>query len=854
MSEVPNLPIDDFLPEILTSLQRGRNLVITAAPGAGKTTRLPPALLDICEKKILVLEPRRMAAVAAAHRIAEERSWGVGEEIGYQVRFANKTKSKTRLVFMTEALLARQMIDDPELHDVDIVVLDEFHERSLHVDLALGLLRELQELGRDIKIVVMSATLEADRISAFLGSCPVISVPGKLFDLQINYQKNSQHLQTLPAFYDNLVQTIKDVHGKTSHDLLVFLPGVGEIERTREKLSDWAHSKGVDLVILHGSLKLEEQRQVLQKGSVQRIILSTNIAESSVTLDGVGAVIDTGLAKNVKQDHRTGFSRLELGRISLSSAVQRAGRAARQFPGVCYRLWNKMDELSFLKSDIAEIQRVDLSESLLFLSAQGIQDFQTFSWYEKPTPLAIENARQFLKMAEAIDQDDKITSLGKQLLHFPLPVRLAKLMLVGMERGVPELAAQICAILQEKDFLKKDLATSFAADQLECDISARLHVLHNFQQSRKSPAGVGYHSLQTVDQSSRQILDLARRMMPSAPAPKNSSSEDSIKILLALAFSDRLCRRRGKTERGLMVGGRGVRLQNESLVRDSEFFVALNGIEGSSDTDTVISLACGFNKEFVIKTFSQEIKKVHDVTFVEDKGQFFARDYRALWGLALDEPSFSPTSPEEAAEKLPQILSEKWDYVLKQNEGLKAWWERWQYLLRHREHLPEDLQKKLERTDDDFDRLKLEAFAQACLGETRISSITAKDLVYFFDNVIPPEIAETLSHQLPAKIKVPSGSLIRIHYPEDKPPFMEVRIQEIFGWMQTPQILFSQIPITIHLLGPNFRPVQVTSNLESFWRTGYAEIRKELRIKYPKHQWPEDPSEGVPEAKGRRRN
>lgn len=854
MSGHLHLPIDDFLPEILASLRSERNIVITAAPGAGKTTRLPPALLDICDKKILVLEPRRMAAVAAAHRIAEENDWHVGEQIGYQVRFANKTNSQTRLIFMTEALLARQMLDDPELQEVDIVVLDEFHERSLHVDLALGLLRELQELGRDIKMVVMSATLEADKISAFLGHCPVVAVPGKLFDLQVNYQKNSQYLQTLPAFYENLVQTIKEAQSKTSHDLLVFLPGVGEIERTRDRLLDWADTKNVDLVILHGSLKLEEQRQVLQKGSSQRIILATNIAESSVTLDGVGTVIDTGLAKNVKQDHRTGFSRLELGRISLSSAIQRAGRAARQFPGVCYRLWNKMDELSFLKSDITEIQRVDLSESLLFLSAQGITDFQSFSWYEKPSLFAIENARQFLKIAGAIDQDDKISALGKQLLHFPLPIRLAKLMFAGIERGVPELAAQICAILQEKDFFKKDMASSFLADQLECDISARLYILQGFQEQRKTPAGVGYHSLQTVDQASRQILELARRIAPAAKAAVSLPSDESIKTLLAIAFSDRLCRRRGKTERGLMIGGRGVRLQNESLVKDSEFFIALNGLEGSNDSETVISLACGFNKDFVLKIFSQEIEKVHDVTFLEDKGQFFARDYRALWGLALDEPSLSPPSPEEVAAKLPQILSEKWDFILKQNEDLKLWWDRWRYLNRHREQLSESLQKKLESAEQDFERLKLEAFAQACLGEMRIQSIVEKDLVYFFESVIPAEITQAMIQQLPAKIKVPSGSLIRLHYPDDKPPFMEVRIQEIFGWVKTPRILFGQIPVTIHLLGPNFRPVQVTANLESFWKTGYAEVRKELRIKYPKHQWPEDPAEGVPEAKGRRRN
>lgn len=314
-----HLPIDDFIDDILQKVTSHTNLVITAAPGAGKTTRLPPELLSVVAGKILVLEPRRMASIAAAHRVAEENNWLVGEEVGYQVRFVNKTSHKTRLIYMTEALLARHMIHHPELDDVDIVILDEFHERSLYVDLTLGLIRELQELGHHIKIVVMSATLEAEKIAEYLGNCPVISVPGKLFELTIRYQKSTQLLTPKYQFYEHLFQVIK-----------------------------------------------EAQRIALQKSSAQRIILATNIAESSVTLDGVDTVIDSGLVKIMKQDLRTGFSRLEISRISLASAIQRAGRAARQFPGVCYRMWNQHDESSFVKSNIPEILCSDLSDSLLF--------------------------------------------------------------------------------------------------------------------------------------------------------------------------------------------------------------------------------------------------------------------------------------------------------------------------------------------------------------------------------------------------------------------------------------------------------------------------------------------------------
>lgn len=836
------LPVDEFISEIQTKMSAGNNLVITAAPGAGKTTRLPPALLAIVDKKIIVLEPRRMAAIAAAHRIAEERGWTVGEEVGYQVRFANKTSAKTRLIFMTEALLARQMLDNPELSDVDLVVLDEFHERSMHVDLALGLLRELQELGRDIKLLVMSATLEAEKISAYLGNSPVLSIPGKLFELEVIYQKNHQVLQTSPAFYDNLVATVKEAQNKTSHDILVFLPGVGEIERCKDNLSAWAEGRGIDLVPLHGSLGIEDQRRALQKGARQRVILATNIAESSVTLDGVNTVIDSGLAKNMKQDYRTGFSRLELGRISLSSAIQRSGRAARQFPGVCYRLWNKMDELSFTKSEIAEIQRVDLTESLLFLAAQGVSDFQNFTWFEKPNSIAIEKALQYLRLAKALDEKNLITESGRKILHFPLPVRLAKLMLVSLERGSAELGADLAGILQERDFLRRESVSSFLGDKTECDITVRLDLLQQFRKTNKAPREASFFALQTAEQSARQVLSLGKKMVH-GKGTQSEANNLELRTLLLKAFPDRLCRRRGTSERALMVGGRGVKLQNESLVKTSEFFVALNGVEGNSDAETVVSLACGFSKEFILSHFKDEIQKIRDVTFIEDKGQFFIREYKSLFGLPLEEPSLMPASQQEVAEKLPQVLVEKWELVLKNNENLAQWWDRVQFFKRH-----EGL-----NFENKIPELKLEAFAQACMGESKMQTVFEKDLVFFFENVFPQDFVQTLRKELPDRIEVPSGSKIKIIYPADKAPYLEVRIQEVFGLQETPKLLFGKIPVTLHLLGPNFRPVQVTANLESFWAQGYAEVRKELRIKYPKHQWPEDPADGTPEAKGRRR-
>jgi ATP-dependent helicase HrpB len=854
------LPIDDFLPDITKALASSNNLVVTAAPGAGKTTRLPPALLHFLSGKILVLEPRRMAAIAAAHRIAEENGWTLGQEVGYQVRFGNKTSKQTRLIFMTEALLARQMISDPELEGVDAVVLDEFHERSLHVDLALGLLRELQELGRKIHIIVMSATLEAEKISSYLGQAPIFSVPGKLHELKTVYQKNSQLLQTHSNFYDQLLTLTREAQAQTKHDLLIFLPGVGEIERARQHLTPWAESKGLDLVPLHGSLPLEDQRRALQRGVKSRVVLSTNIAESSVTVDGVNTVIDSGLAKVMKQDLRTGFSRLEISRISQSSAIQRSGRAARQFPGMSYRMWNKLDESSFSKSDVPEILRSDLSESLLFLAAQGVRDFDTFSWFEKPAKQSLERALKLLRSSGALSEKNEVTSIGQQILHFPLPVRLARLMIAGAEIGALDLAARIAALLQERDILRKEAVGQFIGDELECDLTARLEVLEAFLKSGKA-RDAHMSALQTVSQSYRQILSLAKEIFPKARSTASLTPVEARQHLLMSAYRDRLCRRRKHSDRALMSGGRGVKLSPDSLVRKSEFFFALSGVEGSSDAETLVSLGSGLDSDFLFSHFAVQIQKRRRVIFDEDRSQFYREEFKSLDDLPLEEPTLSQASPAEVGEQLPEILAQNFARVLKENEELSLWVNRLNFLYRHRDQIPEKTHVEVgpelsdifsDGSEISFD-FKMKSLSGASMGETKMAPVFAKDLVYFFEDSLSQELRQVLRAELPARLKVPSGSMILVHYPADKAPYMEMRIQEIFGWTQTPKVLFQLLPITLHLLSPNFRPVQVTSSLESFWQNGYAEVRQELRIRYPKHQWPEDPKDGVAEAKGKRR-
>lgn len=846
------LPIDDFLAEALAAVQNHGNLVITAAPGAGKTTRLPTYLAKHAKGKVLVLEPRRMAAIAAAHRVAEEQTWNLGEEVGYQVRFANKSSAKTKLLFLTEALLSRKLTQDPELQGVEYVVLDEFHERSLHVDLALGLLRELQELGGSVKLVVMSATLDSPKISEYLGKAPILDVPGKLFPLEIKYQKNSQLLQTSPAFFENLTATIKEAARSTPHDILVFLPGVGEIERASQQLDVWSTENNIELVPLHGSLPLEAQRQALQKSSRRKVLLSTNIAESSVTVDGVACVVDSGLAKNMKFDLRTGFSRLELGRISKASAQQRAGRSARQFPGVCYRLWNKLDEGSMPGHEIPEILRAELSESLLFLSAQGVRDFSSFTWFEKPGPLPLQKAVENLQSLGALDEKNQITELGRKILPWPLPPRLAKLMLTAMDLGLPELGADVAALLQERDFMFKQSSEAYMADRFESDLALRLEVLEQFRAGR-APRNTHRMGLKTVDQSARQILSLAKSTRSLA---KDTETALPLQKLLLAAFADRLCRRRNPgQDKALMVGGRGVRLSPDSVVRESEFFLVLDGVETSQGAETQVSLAMGLTKELLFRELGAQISLRKDLRFDRDKGVFYAREGKHFRDLLLEEGRVAIASAAEVSEHLPEVLTQEWDWVLKENDGLATWCERLGFLIRQYEKISKEaLREQLERLDTQTlftDEQKREAFTMAASGEKDFRSVARKDLVYFFESLLGPAIADFLRAEVPAKLKVPSGNFLRVHYPVDRDPYMEVRIQEVFGWTETPRILGGAQALTLQLLGPNYRPMQVTSDLKSFWQNGYPEVRKELRTRYPKHSWPEDPLTAPAVARGR---
>jgi len=836
-----SLPIDDFLPEILEKLKLHQNLIVSASPGAGKTTRLPPELLKLTDKKVLVLEPRRIAASASADRIASERGWTLGQEVGYQVRFESRVGVDTRLIFLTEALLGRKLLTDPTLKDVGIVVLDEFHERSVHVDLALGLLKELQELERpDLKIVVMSATLDATTLKNYLPDSFVADIPGKIFPLETHLQKTGQLLQTNPQFIENVCEQARRASASLSagHHCLVFLPGVGEIERCRERLEEFCSGQNFLLYTLHGSLSLEEQRQVLKSTTQSKIILATNIAESSLTIDGVDTVIDSGLVRQQRLDSKTGFSKLDLVRISKASATQRAGRAARQFPGRVFRLWSTSDELSMPAHDLAEIHRTPLDESLLFLSHLGVRDFQNFSWLEVPKLENLQRARNEILSLELIDSKNQLTNLGKRVTHWPLPPRLGKLMSLAEDRDAVKTGAEICALLLEKDFLREEMHSV-----LECDILVRLEMWHH--KDRRLHTG----TLRQLVKASSQLESLSKK------ATASQFNEDLVRELLLLTYSDRLSRRRRADQpQALMLGGRGIVLDPQSSVRQSEFFVALELME-TGKSETRCRKACGISLALIEKFWKDKITKQGDVVFDEKLQKVMRQEGKALvfspelW-LPLEELRSRPASKEEAEGFLPQMAFQQQNLILQKNEpegteslregteSLRSWWNRYQYFCSVEGIAP-------------FSEEELkEIWTNATYGEISLEKLFTKNLVFFFEQALPASTKKKLQEDCPSHLTVPTGSRMKLEYESGKNPTLQVRLQEIFGWSETPKILGGRIAVTLVLTGPNYRPVQITQDLASFWKNAYPEVRKEMRLKYPKHSWPEDPLTAVAVAKG----
>lgn len=840
------LPIDEFLPGILESLNEHKNLVLVAEPGAGKTTRVPPALLQSpATKEVLVLQPRRIAARAAAARIAEENGWTVGHEVGYQIRFENKTGPRTKIRIVTEGILSRRLQSDPELKGVSHVILDEFHERSLHTDLAVSLLREAQQsLRDDLHIIVMSATLDAEPVAKFLDDCPVFNVPGRTFPVEILHSGRSLPFQTGPEFIAAVTAEVKmavQAKDRLPGHFLVFLPGAGEIRRCQEQLEHLKSHGDFIVLPLHGTLSSDEQDAALRPSTKTKIILATNIAETSLTIDGVRTVIDTGFARVLKFDADTGLEKLQLGRISRASFTQRAGRSGRQAPGRCIRLWSQHDESSFADFEQPEIRRVDLCETVLMLAQWGVTDPNTFDWFERPPEGTIARARRLLLRLGALEPSGQITTLGRAVLNYPLHPRLARLMQAAVDEGrFLNEAAATAALLSERDPVQRDylMRTSSGA---ESDVLMRLDLVMN------GGDGVSRGAVRNILRVKDQLVQIAKRSNP-VLKPKNSTDGDEfIERSLMLAYPDRICRRRraGHPE-ARMVGGKGLELSPQSSVKTSEFFVCLETRElGGPNGKRIISdIASRIERDWIREDFAGSITVKNTIEMDPDTGKVSAFATRCFEDLPLEEPRPSAVTADTAGPLLIEAVCRQWERLTQEQKETAQWLARLEFL---NSHMPEL----------DWPALTLEKIREiaemACFGETDLRQIMAKPLTVYLDGMLNDRQRTALAKEAPQSIAVPSGRDLPIEYSREQGAVLEARLQELFGWQDSPKLAGGRVPLTVSLLGPNFRPVQVTRDLKSFWAKGYQEVRKELRSRYPKHSWPEDPYTAKPEAKGTRR-
>ncbi len=846
------LPVDAVLPEITTALAASGAVVLRAPTGSGKTTRVPPALLDddrVAGGRVVVLEPRRLAARAAAGRVADERGWELGGPVGYQVRFERRAGTGTRLLYVTEGILVRRLQDDPFLEGIGALVFDEIHERSLQADLALGMARRVRdEVRPDLAIVAMSATVDPGPVAAFLGGCPVVETHGRLHPVEVRHRERpvARDPRSLAAA---VAAGVRDLLAATGGDLLVFLPGVGEIRAAEEALGPLAHRYDLALHRLHGGLPLAEQDAVLRPGPRRKVILATNVAESSVTVEGVTGVLDTGLARTLRYDPASGLDRLELGRISRASADQRAGRAGRTEPGVCLRLWPEIEDAALPERDAPEVARVDLAGAVLQLLAWGEADPSAFPWLDPPRPEALAAARELLDRLGAADSHG-LTATGRLLARMPVHPRLGRLLLEGARRGVEREAALLAALLSERSPFARPARDGPVAGphrSSRSDLLDRLEALETLEATGRAPRdeplgrlnrGAARFLFRSRDQLAGLIAEAGAVERP--PATAAGGREEALLRAVFAAFPDRLVRRREPGgAQGVMVGGRGVRLARESALVEPELFVAadLDAGRPGERSEALVRLASAVERDWLPP---EALGVADEVGFDAGRGRVVAQRVTRYRDLELERREV-PAGAAEAARVLAEAAAADLDGALALDEpAVAGLLERVRFLARW---VPELELPELGRP------ALLELLPALAAGRRSFAELRRAPLADALRGRLTYPQLQALDRDAPERLEVPSGSRVRLAYRGEEPPVLAVRIQELFGLAQTPRIARGRVPVLLHLLAPNMRPQQVTDDLASFWARTYPEVRKELAGRYPKHHWPEDPGTAEPERR-----
>ena len=822
-----SLPIEAIVPDLRQQLATNPLLLLQAPPGAGKSTILPIRLYQepwLQGRKVLMLEPRRLAARSVASRMAHLIGEPLGQTIGFRVRFESQVTAATRIEVVTEGILTRKLQQDPALEDVGLIIFDEFHERSLHADLGLVLCRQVQELLRpDLRILVMSATLGAEHLSTTLGSAPVLTSQGRQHPIQHHYLPQDDPQAIVP----NMTRAIRRAMSETQGDILAFLPGTPEILRTQTALEE--AGLPARILPLYGDLPLRAQEQAIlpDPQGARKVVLATSIAETSLTIEGVSVVIDSGWARQPRFDPRSGLTRLETVSVTRDAADQRAGRAGRLGPGTCYRLWAAAQQAQLVAQRVPEILQADLSPLALDLAQWGVDDATTLLWPTQPPAGALLQARNLLEQLGAL-HNNKISPLGLEIQRLPTHPRIAAMLLQGQRTGHAAIAADLAALIEERDPLPRTSGT---------DLQLRLDALRDARAGHRTPAD--HAALSRVEKLAKAWRRLLRQETNTKPTNHFTAGQ-----LLATAYPDRVAKQEGpESLRYRLSNGRKASLpQHDSLAREP--WLSIAQLDAGLQEGRIF-LAAPLDPQDLQDRFENKPKLTWDTR----EGQLIARQETLLFGLPVTTQPMTDIPAQarlsvlcEAIRLSPDLLP--WDETTRDWQArvlsLKTW--------RPQEPWPDVSDSTLLATLEDW----LGPYLSPIRRKDDFSKLDFKAIL---SGLLPWPLPQQLDTLAPSHIEVPTGSSIRLTYhPDGSTPILAVRLQEVFGWMQSPTINEGRTKLLMHLLSPAYRPVQVTQDLANFWHSTYTDVRKDLRGRYPKHHWPEDPFTATPTRGPKRRN
>jgi ATP-dependent helicase HrpB len=832
-----DLPIEHALPALIEALRAGNGAVLQAPPGAGKTTRVPLALLDepwLAGRTIVMLEPRRLAARAAARRMAATLGERVGGRVGYRMRMETQVGPRTRIEVVTEGVLARFLQNDPALEGIGLVIFDEFHERSLQADLGLALALQSRALLRDdLRLLVMSATLDGAPVAGLLGGAPIITSEGRSYPVETRYLERRVEGRIEPAAVAGVRRALAVDEG----DILLFLPGAAEIGRVASMLEDLP--PGTIIAPLYGNLPGEAQDRAIEPSPAgsRKVVLSTSIAETSLTIEGVRVVIDSGVMRVPRFSPRSGMARLETVRVSKASADQRRGRAGRLGPGVCYRLWTEGDHDHLIPFSVPEITEADLAPLALELAEWGIADPAELAWLDAPPAGAFAGARELLAELGALGADGAITPHGRRMADLALHPRLAHMLLEGADLGLGGLACDLAALLSERDILRGD------AGPADADLRLRLHILRD-PGERHGGGGAGGRRVDTA--SVRRALAEASHWRARLGVPRDERGDiESCGLLLAFAYPDRVGQARsGAPGRFLLRNGSAAYFQEPQLVAESPYIVAAE-LDGRR-RESRIFLAAPVALDDIESFFGEQIVREDVVAFDAESGAVRARRRERLGAIVLRDAPMRDPDPALIVDALVGAVRAEGLGILPWSRGSEALRERMIFMRAHDPSWPDLSDEALLASPELW-------LGPHLHGIRRREGLASLDLTSILLAMLSWEQRAALDEWAPTHITVPSGSRIPIDYADPQAPTLSVRLQELFGMVETPRIARGRVPLTIHLLSPAHRPVQVTRDLASFWRTTYFDVRKDLKGRYPKHYWPDDPLQATPTSRVRPR-